>query len=217
MVRNLRCRDARRHRGGWLDGIRCGCAEGGRRPMRQLGFVAGPIGRLRWISTPKPGIAHRGRSHPGHRRDPAGGDLRQRRISGSASAGCVFFPPSSKGAPIRIISGSATGNAGFRLLQGGTCPSRPSRTPPNRPPSPIRPMARPPTPWCSVSSANSVSRASSATGGPAATLTCGIVGTGRHRLDLAAARLRHARRRPHSRIFARANGRAESQGPGPSA
>ena len=92
------------------------------------------------------------------------GETQQAVISGSADIGIGVgtlgaLGAFAKGAPIRIISGSATGNADFWFVKG-TRRSRPSRTRPTPPPSPIRATARRPTASCSASFASSASRAS---------------------------------------------------------
>ena len=82
------------------------------------------------------------------------GETQQAVISGSADIGIGVgtlgaLGAYTKGAPIRIISGSATGNADTGSSKA-IRRSRPSRTRPTPPPSPIRATARPPTAWCSV-------------------------------------------------------------------
>ena len=109
MVRNLRCRDARRHRGGWLDGIRCGCAEAG----------GGQCGN--WDSSPvELGIRTGAYARHGIEVEAlctqGTGETQQAVIAGSADIGIGVgtlgaLGAFAKGAPIRIISGSATGNA----------------------------------------------------------------------------------------------------------
>ena len=145
------------------------------------------------------------------------GETQQAVISGSADIGIGIgtfgaLGAFAKGAPIRIISGSATGNADFWFVKANSPlkaikdatdadhhrlfdqwlvhPQRGARTHPR-----TRPQGQ----------ADRDRR-------PRRDDDGGVVGTGGYRLDLAAARLRHARRGPHPHLRPRQR-RAEPQGP----
>ena len=149
------------------------------------------------------------------------GETQQAVISGSADIGIGVgtlgaLGAFAKGAPIRIISGSATGNADFWFVKGDS----PLKTikdatdtttiaySSNGVVDPQR-RARPHSRARPQGQAGRDRRARGDADG-------GAVGAGRHRLDLAAARLRHARRRPHPHLRPRQR-RAEPAAARPSA
>ena len=130
-----------------------GCAEDRRRAMRQLGFAR----RSNWATAPasiaKHGIAVEAVCTQGT------GETQQAVISGSADIGIGVGTLGALGAYARARRSASSRAARPATPTSGSSKairrSRPSRTRPTQPPSPIRATARPPTAWCSASSASS--------------------------------------------------------------